>query len=78
MAPTAAEFEAELKLFEENRQAWSASHPGDYVVIQDDVVLQGFFKEYADAFKAGLQRFGVRRPFLVKQVWITEPVYFVA
>jgi hypothetical protein len=48
------------------------------VVIQDDVVLQGFFKEYADAFKAGLQMFGVRRPFLVKQVWITEPVYFVA
>jgi hypothetical protein len=77
MAPT-AEFEAELKVFEENRREWSRSHPGDFVVIQDDVVLQEFFKEYADAFKAGLHRFGVRRPFLVKQVWITEPVYFVA
>lgn len=77
MTPT-AEFEIELKVFEENRQAWSSSHIGDFVVIQDEVVLQGFFKEYADAFNAGLQRFGVRRPFLVKQVWITEPVYFVA
>jgi hypothetical protein len=78
MAPTAeAEFEAELKVFELYRKEWSDTHPGEYVVIQDDVVLEGFFKEYADAFKAGLQRFGVRRPFLVKQVWITEPVYLV-
>jgi hypothetical protein len=73
-----AEFETELKVFEQYRKEWSGTHPGEYVVIQDGVVFEGFFQEYADAFKAGLRRFGVRRPFLVKQVWITEPVYFVA
>lgn len=78
MSPTAELFETELRVFEQNRKEWSDAHPGEYVVIQDGAVLDGFFKEYADAFKAGLQRFGVRRPFLVKQIWITEPVYFVA
>jgi hypothetical protein len=68
----------ELKVFESHRQEWARSHPGAYVVIQDKVVLEGFFDSYAEAFKAGLQKFGVRRAFLVKQVWVTEPVYFVS
>lgn len=71
-------FAAELKVFEEHRVEWWRSHPAEYVVIQDDVILEGFFTSYAEAFKAGLHRFGVRREFLVKQVWITEPVYFVS
>lgn len=75
---TASPFSAELKVFEAHREEWSRSHPGEYVVIQDDVVVQGFFIDYAEAFKAGLQKFGVRRNFLVKQVWMTEPVYFVS
>ena len=70
-------FEAELTVFEKHRKEWSISHPGEYVVIQDDIVADGFFHTYAEAFKAGLQKFGVRRGFLVKQVWVTEPVYFV-
>jgi len=76
MVPTAP-FSTELKVFEQHREEWSRSHPGEYVVIQDDVV-EGFFDTYAEAFKAGLKKFGVRRGFLVKQVWITEPVYFVS
>jgi len=52
MAPT-AEFETELKVFEQYRKEWSDTHPGEYVVIQDGVVLEEFFNEYADAFKAG-------------------------
>lgn len=75
---TTSPFSSELKLFEQHRKEWSQSHPGEYVAIQDDVVLEGFFSTYAEAFKAGLQKFGVRRGFLVKQVWITEPVYFVS
>jgi hypothetical protein len=71
-------FEAELTVFEEHRQEWSHSHPGEYVVIQDEVIAEGFFGTYAEAFKAGLQKFGVRRGFLVKQVWVTEPVYIVS
>jgi hypothetical protein len=75
---TPGPFSAELTLFERHRKEWSHSHPGAYVAIQGDVIVEEFFGTYAEAFKAGLQRFGVRRSFLVKQVWITEPVYFVS
>lgn len=77
MASTGA-FSVELTVFEQHREAWSHSHPGEFVAIQDEVIAEGFFGSYADAFKAGLRRFGVRRGFLVKQVWMTEPVYFVS
>jgi hypothetical protein len=73
----ASPFATELKVFERHRKEWSRSHPGEYVAIQDDVIVDGFFGSYAEAFKAGVHEFGVRRGFLVKQVWITEPVYFV-
>ena len=76
MSPTNP-FSKELTVFERHRQEWSRSHPGEFVAIQDDVIVEAFFRSYADAFKAGLQRFGVRRSFLVKQVWMTEPVYIV-
>lgn len=71
-------FASELKLFEQHRQEWARSHPGSYVAIQGNVIIDGFFETYADALKAGLKRFGVRREFLVKQVWVTEPVYLVS
>jgi hypothetical protein len=71
-------FSTELNVFEQNRTEWFRSHPGSFVAIQDNVIADGFFATYADAFKAGLQSFGVRRGFLVKQVWITEPVYCVS
>lgn len=76
--PDTGPFSEELRVFERHRRDWSQSHPGKYVVIQDNVIAEGFFDTYADALKAGLQRFGVRRNFLVKQIWITEPVYFVS
>lgn len=77
MAP-AEPFVRELQVFEQHRAEWSRSHPGEYVAIQDDVVIEGFFKTYADALRAGLRSFGASREFLVKQVWVTEPVYFVS
>jgi hypothetical protein len=77
MAPT-AEFEVELNVFERNRKEWLRSHPGKFVVIQGEIVADGFFSTYAEAFRAGLQKFGVRDNFLVKQVWKTDPVYFVS
>jgi hypothetical protein len=77
MAPV-AEFETELKVFEQHRQEWSRSHPGEFVVIQGQEIADGFFVTYADALRAGLQRFGVQSGFLVKQVWMTEPVYLIS
>jgi hypothetical protein len=71
-------FSAELKVFQEHREEWLRSNLGEFVVIQDAAVADGFFGTYAEAFKAGLQRFGVRREFLVKQVCATEPLYFIS
>lgn len=71
-------FSTENKVFEQHRKEWLLSHPGEFVAIQDDVILEGFFGTYAEAFKAGLHEFGIRRRFLVKQVWVTEPVYCVS
>jgi hypothetical protein len=73
-----APFSIELKVFESHRDEWSRSHPGEFVAIQGETVVDGFFNSYADAFRAGLKKFGVARGFLVKQVWMTEPVYFVS
>jgi hypothetical protein len=77
VTPT-GQFSKELKVFEKHRGEWLLSHPGKYVAIQGDVIAEGFFGTYAEAFKAGLKKFGVRRGFLVKQVWTTEPVYLVS
>jgi hypothetical protein len=72
-----SQFSAELGVFEKHRREWALSHPGEFVVIQDGVIAEGFFGTYGEALKAGLQKFGARREFLVKQVWVTEPVYLV-
>lgn len=57
MTPTEP-FATELEVFELHRAEWSRSHPGEYVVIQDDVIAEGFFSTFAEALKAGLQKFG--------------------
>ena len=75
MEPT-NQFSTELGVFEEHRQEWSRSNLGKFVAIQGKDIA-GFFGTYADALRAGLKRFGVRREFLVKQIWVTEPVYLV-
>ena len=77
MSP-ASPLSAELQIFEQHRGEWLRSHPGEYVVIQDEIVIPEFFSSYADALRAGLKRFGSGRSFLVKQVWKTEPVYLVS
>jgi hypothetical protein len=68
----------ELRVYQEHRDEWLRANAGKFVVIQDSTVAEGFFDTYSEALKAGLQRFGVNRNFLVKQVWTTEPVYFVS
>ena len=77
MASTAP-FWTELEVFEKHRQEWFDLHPAEFVVIQDETIAEGFFRSYADAFDAGLKKFGASRSFLVKQIWGTEPVYFVS
>jgi len=66
----------ETKVFEDHRNEWLLDHAGAFVAIRDDEVA-GFFESYGDAFTAGLQHFGASRSFLIRQVWQTEPIYFV-
>jgi hypothetical protein len=51
-------------------------HRGEFVVIHDSNVL-GFYTCWEKAFRAGVGAFGVQQDFLVKQVLVNEPVYFV-
>lgn len=66
----------ETKVFQDHRVEWLQNHAGEYVTIRDEEVA-GFFDSYGAAFTAGLQRFGSSRSFLIRQIWRTEPVYFV-
>ena len=73
----ATPLEVELRVFEDNRREWARTDPGKFVVIRDETILK-FFDKYEDAFTAGIRQFGDDRNFLIRQVWKTEPVYFVA
>jgi hypothetical protein len=53
------------------------SAKGLFVVIQGDD-LEGPLETYAAALRAGYRRFGLDRPFLVKQVLAVEPVGVVS
>lgn len=72
----AGSLQKELQVFEQHKQEWLASNPGKFVVISDSTIA-GFFADYESAFHAGLERFGIRGTFLVKQVWAEQPVYLI-
>jgi hypothetical protein len=76
MAAEKKALQKELRLFEHHKREWLQSHPGDFVVIADATV-GGFYPDYESAFKGGVSKFGVRRTFLVKQIWAEEPVYLI-
>lgn len=69
--------EKELEIFEEHRDEWCDSNRGKFVVIQGEIILEPFFDEWEDGLKAGYTRFGVTRPFLVKQIFAVDPVFFI-
>jgi hypothetical protein len=75
---SAAPLETELKVFDEHHAEWVQSHLGKFVVIQNQAIVQDFFDDYEEAFRAGIRQFGADRNFLIKQIWKTQPVYFVA
>ena len=68
--------EVELNMFEANRLEWVKAHSGKFVVVQGKTVL-GFFDQWEDGVKAGYTKFGVSHPFLVKEVFERDRVYFI-
>jgi hypothetical protein len=73
----ASPFSEELRVFEEHRDEWLRSNVGKFVAIQGEQV-GGFFSSYAEAFRSGLARFGAEHEFLIKQVCLTEPIYYIS
>lgn len=70
-------FAKELEVYHRYQPEWLTAHVGAFVAIQGEQV-SGFFNSYAEAFRSGLSRFGAEHEFLIKQVCLTEPVYFIS
>jgi hypothetical protein len=67
----------EIAFHDQHKMDWIADgHGGEYAVIQGDI-LAGFFAEFEDAFRAGLERFGVDKPFLVRKVLKEAEVFLI-
>ena len=73
----AVAFARELEVYRQHQSEWIGDHDGSFVAIQGDQV-GGFYNSYAEAFRFGLARFGAENEFLIKQICLTEPVYFIS
>ncbi|MGH9517485.1 MAG: hypothetical protein ACRD3P_17595 [Terriglobales bacterium] len=69
-------FFLELQYYAAHKEEWLRTPCGEYVVVQDTELL-GFFGSWHEAFRSGVQAFGVGRDILVKQVLAQDPVYFI-
>ncbi len=76
MTPKPSTLHNELSYYEAKKREWLSSHAEEFVLISDHSDA-GFFPTYETAFRAGLQRFGVSRDFLIKQVVEHEPVFVI-
>jgi hypothetical protein len=65
--------EKELKTYKGNLEQLTAQQ-GRFVLIHDSQVIDTF-KTYEGAIKEGYTKFGLNQPFLVKQIFVLEPVY---
>lgn len=66
----------ELSFYNTNKSQWLHEHAEEFVIISGEQI-GGFFPDFETAYKAGIQAFGVAKPFLIKEVCATEPVYVV-
>ena len=66
----------ELELYEANKTEWLQTHPGEFVVIKNRERL-GFFSEFHEAYRAGVEKYGTDTDFLVKRIVAQEPVFVV-
>ena len=69
-------FHQELRVYESHKASWLKSHKDEFVVISGDCVA-GFYDTYNHAFAEALERFGIDRDFLIKQIVRQEPVFVI-
>lgn len=68
--------ERELAFYEQHKAEWLPHYENHFVVVGDNKVA-GFYKDYESAWDAGTKEFGPEAPFLIKQVCLHDPVYFL-
>ncbi len=66
----------ELAFYEIHKSEWLENHENQFVVVSGNQVA-GFFKDYESAWDSGTKRFGLQADFLIKQICLNEPVYFL-
>ncbi len=67
---------AELELYEAHKSEWLKIHRDKFVVVKGTDPL-GFFIDFHDAYRAGVEKYGIDADFLVKRVVPQEPVFVV-
>jgi len=67
---------AELELYEAHKSEWLRTHRDEFVVVKGNDTL-GFFADFHQAYRAGVEKYGVDADFLVKRVVPQEPVFVV-
>jgi len=68
--------DAEIEIYEKQKSEWLKSHRDEFVVIKGNEVL-GFFTDFNQAYRAGVDKYGIDTDFLVKRVVPHEPVFVV-
>jgi hypothetical protein len=67
-----AMLEKELKYFEDHKEELLKHYENQFVLIKDDQLIGAFTTE-AEAYAAGIQKFG-NQPFLIKRVTRDEEI----
>ena len=76
MSRTQNPLRRELAFYEEHKSEWLPHYENQFVVVAGDKVA-GFYKDYESAWDAGTKQFGLQANFLIKQICLHEPVYFL-
>jgi len=67
---------AELEFYEAHKTEWLKSNRDRFVVVKNEDLL-GFFVNFQEAYRAGVDKYGIDTDFLVKRVVPQEPVFLV-
>jgi hypothetical protein len=66
----------ELAFYEQHKSEWLPRYENQFVVLAKGKIA-GFYKDYESAWDAGTKEFGLQASFLIKQICLHEPVYFL-
>lgn len=67
---------AEIGIYEAHKSEWLQTHRDKFVVIKGTEPL-GFFSDFHEAYRAGVEKYGMDTDFLIKRVAAQEPVFVV-